>query len=492
MGRGSTCSILESVYAGAAVRRAIAVTAAVCAALWVAHAQAGTYTTQDVTIPMSDGVQIAATLFTPDGAPPNGGRPAVMLLHGIGQTRNSVDGATGTSVNGLAGEWLASEGYVVLTFDARGHGASGGLFSLDGPREVDDVGELQRWLSQQPGVNPSRLGAFGVSLGGGALWRAAAEGVRFAAIVAGVTWTDLYEALLPQDLAKSGAIFGFQSSVSGRLEPNTARLLPDAIASTNLGALRSFTQERSARHLLDRVRTPVFMIQGRRDFAFDMEQALAAFSRLRGPKRLYLTGLGHSPATNPPAERPHVLTQVRLWFDRFLKAVANGIESRPPIEIAPDPWRGKNVEFRTLPRRKVLSYRLKGTRTIESAGAVVRTLRLPRRPLELFGMPLVQATVSTRTGWRHLVAVLSAVRPDRTEVVVSAGGTSTASLGRKPRRVTIRLMSNATLIPAGSQLRLTLAATSAPLYIVGVPPGSRLTIGRVTVSLPALRQPISR
>jgi predicted acyl esterase len=474
------------------VRRAIAVTATLCWALVVADARAGTYTSQEVAIPMSDGVQIAASLFTPDGAPPQGGRPAVMLLHGIGQTRGSVDAATGTSANGVAGEWLAAEGYVVLTFDARAHGASGGLFSLDGPREVDDVGELQRWLSQQPGVNPRRIGAFGVSLGGGALWRAAVEGVQFAAIVTGVTWTDLYEALLPQDLAKSGAIFGFQSSVAGRLEASTARLLPDAIASTNLPALRSYTQERSVRHLLDRLRTPVFMIQGRRDFAFDMDQALAAFSRLRGPKRLYLTGLGHSPATNPPAERPHVLAQMRLWFDRFLKDVPNGIESRPPIEIAPDPWRGKSVQFRTVPRRKVVSYRLKGTRTIESAGTLVRTLSLPRRPLELFGMPLVQATVSTKTGWRHLVAVLSAVTPDRREVVVSTGGTSTASLGRKPRRVTIRLLSNATLIPAGSRLRLTLAATSAPLYIVGVQTGSRLTIGRVTLSLPALRQPISR
>jgi hypothetical protein len=153
------------------------------------------------------------------------------------------------------------------------------------------------------------------------------------------------------------------------------------------------------------------------------------------------------------------------------------------------------VQFRTLPRRKVVSYRLKGTRTIESTQAVVRTLRLPRRPLELFGPPLVQATVSTKTGWRHLVAVLSAVTPGRSEVVVSAGGASTASLGRKARRVTIRLASNATLIPPGSMLKLTLAATStgqSPLYVVGVPPGSRLTIGRVTVSLPALKQPISR
>jgi predicted acyl esterase len=458
----------------------------------VTDARAAPYTPQDVTVTMSDGVPIAATLFTPDGPPPAEGWPAVMLLHGIGQTRASVDSAIGTSANALAGELLASEGYVVLAFDARAHGASGGLFSLNGPREHEDVRELTRWLSQRPGVAPSRIGAFGVSLGGGAVWRAAASGVRFAAIVTAATWTDLYEALLPQDLAKSGAIFGFQRAVAGRLEPTTARLLPDALAGTNLSALRIFAQERSVRHLLDRVRTPVFMIQGRRDFAFDMEQALAAFARLRGPKRLYLSGLGHSPAPNPSAERAHVLSQARLWFDRFLKGTPNGIDAQPRIEVAPDPWRGATVRLSTLPRRKVVSYRLKGSRTIESTGAVVRTLRLPRRPLELFGSPLVQATVSTRTGWRHLVASLSAVTPDRREFVVSTGGVSTASLGRKARRITIRLLSNATLIPAGSTLKLTLAATSTPVYVVGVAPGSRLAIGRVTVSMPVLRQPISR
>jgi predicted acyl esterase len=475
------------------LRRCLVLAAALALSVrGVADARAGTYTAAELMIPMSDGVPIAATLFTPDGIAPRGGRPAVMLLHGLGQTRVSTDAVTGTSVYDIAGEWLASEGYVALAFDARAHGASGGLFSLDGPREVQDVRELRRWLSRRPGVSSSRIGAFGLSIGGGALWRAAVEGVPFAAIVTGATWTDLYEALVPQDLAKSGAIAGFQSSVAGRLEPNTARLLPQAMAGTNLSALRIFARARSARHLLDRVRTPVFMIQGRRDFAFDMEQALAAFSRVRAPKHLYLTGLGQSKATIFPDEPPHLLTRMRMWFDRFLKGFRNGIDSSPPIEIAADPWRGRTFQFRTLPRRKVVSYRLRGSRTIAESGRVVRTLRLPRRPLELFGTPLVQATVSTRTRWRHIVAVLSTVTRGRPEVVVSAGGASTASVGRKPRQVTIRLASNATLIPPGSTLRLTLAARSTPHYLVGVPRGSRLTVGRVTLSLPALKSPISR
>ena len=79
------------------------------------------------------------------------------------------------------------QGYAALTFDARGHGQSEGLVSIDGPREIQDVRELFGWLAAQPGVNGQRIGAFGFSYGGGAIWRATAEGVPFAAIEPAIT-----------------------------------------------------------------------------------------------------------------------------------------------------------------------------------------------------------------------------------------------------------------------------------------------------------------
>ena len=79
------------------------------------------------------------------------------------------------------------------------------------------------------------------------------------------------------------------------------------------------------------------MLQGRRDYAFDMQEALAAFGRLRGPRRIYLGDLGHAPSANPPAEQPYYFGQIRMWFDRFLKGQLNGIDTRPRIELALDP-----------------------------------------------------------------------------------------------------------------------------------------------------------
>src|SRR5215207_669223 len=91
-------------------------------------ATAAAFGKTDQPIQMGDGVKLATTYYVPDGAPPAGGWPAVMLLHGLGGSRN---GGTpfGMSLNSLAETELAPQGYAALTFDARGHGQSEGLVS---------------------------------------------------------------------------------------------------------------------------------------------------------------------------------------------------------------------------------------------------------------------------------------------------------------------------------------------------------------------------
>ena len=123
-------------------------------------------------------------------------------------------------------------------------------------------------------MNPQRIGAFGYSYGGGAVWRAAAEGVPFAAIEVATAWTDLYAALAPQDLARSGVVLGFWQSIAARAAPEVEPILNDALAGRNLAAVRAFTEARSTRQLLGQITVPTFLLQGRRDFAFDLEQAL--------------------------------------------------------------------------------------------------------------------------------------------------------------------------------------------------------------------------
>jgi pimeloyl-ACP methyl ester carboxylesterase len=110
-----------------------------------------------------DGVNLVA-----DEAGPRDG-PAVILLHGGGQTRHSWSGAMVA---------LVGRGYRVVNFDARGHGDSdwsqAGRYSLD-----DRVGDLQT-ITSQLSVPFALVGA---SLGGATAIHAVAQGMEPAAVV---------------------------------------------------------------------------------------------------------------------------------------------------------------------------------------------------------------------------------------------------------------------------------------------------------------------
>ncbi len=356
----------------------------------------------------------------------------------------------------------------------------------------------------------------GFSLGGASVWKlltAPGGGTRLAAAVPIMTWTSLYDALAPQGFAKAGLVASIRGLLPDERWDATVRALADdALYNRNLPGIQEFARVRSVRNDLEKIRTPVFMIHGRRDDAFDMDQALSAFGRLKGPKRLYLGDLGHAPAANPASERGYYLTQARLWFDRFLKGHLNGVDTRPKLELAPDPWIGRTTQYPTAARatrarlvrareieeKVVERLRFRGTKTIDANGKAVRIVAPTRRLNETFGTPLAAIKASSTTRWPHLVAVLSALTPHGEEIVVSQGGAHTPTLSARRRLITVRLSSQATTIPRGSRFRLTIAAASTlqhqdnQLYPAAAPTTARVTIGEAKIVLPILRQPISR
>jgi hypothetical protein len=110
---------------------------------------------------------------------------------------------------------------------------------------------------------------------------------------------------------------------------------------------------------------------------------------------------------------------------------------------------------------------------------------------------MLRVALSSPNRWPHVVAVLSAITPQRKEIVVSSGG-ARVRLGSRPKQISIRLISQLTSVPPRSRLRLTVAATSTAqspgnlLYLSGVPRSSRLVVGPARLTLPVLARPISR
>ena len=75
---------------------------------------------------------------------------------------------------------------------------------------------MHDWLAARPDVSDTRIGAWGISYGGGAVFNSLVAGVPWAAVATVETWTDLYSALMPQGLVKSGLVAGLSSSFPTR------------------------------------------------------------------------------------------------------------------------------------------------------------------------------------------------------------------------------------------------------------------------------------
>lgn len=70
------------------------------ALIWCGGATAAPWANTDQKIQSSDGIQLATTLYEPVGAPPVGGWPAIIMFHGLGGTR--------ASMNALAEQWTTT------------------------------------------------------------------------------------------------------------------------------------------------------------------------------------------------------------------------------------------------------------------------------------------------------------------------------------------------------------------------------------------------
>ena len=174
-----------------------------------------------------------------------------------------------------------------------------------------------------PEVSDTQIGAWGISYGGGQLWNGLAAGIPYKAAEVVETWTDLFSALWPQNIAKSGIVLGFAKAVEAR-SPLIVENEDNAVHSTNIPALKALTDSRSSFAKLSSITTPVYMFQGRLDYAFDVTQAENGYLRTKGPKHLYVGQFGHTPSAFPGPDVSYVLAQGLTWYDHYLKNAPKG------------------------------------------------------------------------------------------------------------------------------------------------------------------------
>jgi esterase/lipase len=432
--------------------------------LWAAPANA--FSKQTGTRTMADGTSIAYDLYQPDGAAPAGGWPGVIALHGLGGTKDSM--APIATV-------LVSHGYAVLAYSARGHGTSTGDVEVAGPNEISDERAMVSFFDGLPTVSDTNVGVWGISYGGGQAWNGLAAGIPYRAAEVVETWTDLYSALWPQDVAKSGIVLGFAKAVEAR-SPLIAANENDAIHSTNLAKIKALAAPRSAYPQLRSIRTPTYMFQGRVDYAFDVTQAENGFTRISGPKHLYVGQFGHTPSSFPGPDFAYVMAQGLAWYDHYLRGQPNGIDKSPAVSIAAATG-SRRASYAGLPKTKVITVGFRGT-TLRRTGPRFR------QPLETFGVSLLKVQIRKVTQYPRLVATVFAGNR-----VITHG-----AIVPKAGLQTIRLANYVQFLPKGTRLSVTFGPSSgsADVAYLGFGDEGSIALGPAVISLQVLTKPVSR
>ncbi|MEU6835335.1 alpha/beta fold hydrolase [Streptomyces rubiginosohelvolus] len=263
-----------------------------------------------------DGVPIDTSYFHAKGS---GKRPAVLIGHGFGGSKNDVRAQA---------EKLAADGYAVLTWSARGFGKSGGKISLNDPdHEVKDVSRLIDWLAERPEVQldkkgDPRVGLTGASYGGAVSLLAAGHDERVDAIAPVITYWNLADALFPDGVFKKlwAGIFITTGGGCERFEKQLCEMYERVAVSgkPDAEAVKLLT-ERSPSAVADRIKVPSLLLQGQSDSLFPLGQADAmqkAISANGAPVSVDWISGGHD---GGDSETSRVEGRVGDWFDRYLK-----------------------------------------------------------------------------------------------------------------------------------------------------------------------------
>jgi hypothetical protein len=428
---------------------------------------------EEVLIPMDDGVEIAATVAFPsrDGTTPLPGPFPVVL------------GTTPYGRSGLCGcyppDFWATRGMIGAVADVRGTGGSGGTLEDNyfSPREARDGHNLIEYFGTQS-YSTGRVGMAGGSYLGITQYLAAAQQPpHLAAIAPQVAISDLY-----REGYTHGGIPNFSFDVQyigvqgipGAAGANTDPSLLEATLKAKLGQSPPgtiafdylarpdddpFYRDRSPISRADRIEVPALIVGGWRDGllrgAPEMYQRLA--TRPGVETRLYIDPCTHkgcgapfAPLTDPPG-REDVAAVVFEFLDKHLNGAAT--PDRPPVRyylqagneyVDADRWPPADTRLRRLAlgrgNRQYSTNPAAGlSMAFNKYGTVAATPYVPAdqrleaphgltfrfpaltRPLRLAGpaaLHLVAASTATDTDWH---AKLSDMAPDGSESIITEG-----------------------------------------------------------------------
>ena len=304
-----------------------------------AHADDADVRLVRTTIPMPDGVQLAATLYMPARLKSGARLPALLEYLPY---RKDDDMATGDYAHHV---YFARHGFVGVRVDIRGFGNSGGTptdreYSA---QEQADGEQIIAWLARQPWCN-GKVGMLGISWGAfNSIQMAMRQPPALKAIFAvegterlftedvhymdGILHMDEFE--VAQDLLQ-----GISGAPDFPLDEDTLNRRMDSPP----WSLDYFRHQRDGAYWrapvreLESIRIPCFLVAGLQDGY--RNSVVRMLERVRAPVHALIGPWNHDfPNTSIYGPRIEWRDQAVRWFDHWLKGISNGVEHDSRVVI---------------------------------------------------------------------------------------------------------------------------------------------------------------
>ncbi|MEX2421775.1 MAG: CocE/NonD family hydrolase [Actinomycetota bacterium] len=299
--------------------------------------------TDDVFLPMRDGVRIAATVYRPDGV-----GPWPCLVEALPYRKDDLTAHYRPEYHRFADEF----GYVVCRIDVRGTGSSEGIatgeYTAD---ELEDIAEAIAWLAAQPWSN-GNVGMYGTSWSGfNSLQVAMLRPPALKAICSIFASDDRYA----DDVHYFGGMLKQLDLVDYPLYMEAMNVLPPVPRIVGQGwrdawerrvasytpwlldqlehqTYDAFWKHGSLREDFGAITAPTMLVTGWADGYTNI--ALRGMAELECPRRLLAGPWSHADVeTSRPGPNIDLVVEMARWWDRWLKGVDNGVDREPPIVV---------------------------------------------------------------------------------------------------------------------------------------------------------------
>jgi putative CocE/NonD family hydrolase len=295
---------------------------------------------ENVWIPLSDGVRLAARLWLPETAE---NQPVPAVLEYIPYRKRDMTALRDGANHG----YLAGHGYACVRLDVRGVGDSEGLYRDQFRAQyVDDAVEAIAWLARQPWCS-GEVAMFGLSWGAAiALQTAARRPPALKTVISAAGIDDRYALRYPGGCLSTATVSSIVAQMSYATRPPDPAIVGERWREmwlARLAVAQPMTERWLAHPLRDEtwlagsiagdagIACPVLLSAGWADPAFATAM-LRTLGRLEGPRQGIFGPWAHRYAhLGIPGPAIGYLQETLRWLDHWLKGRQTGIMQEPTL-----------------------------------------------------------------------------------------------------------------------------------------------------------------